>query len=96
MRETSLLSEKYSLFEENSDLPAGSYRSHVAIGLILVSSEATGWLCDYQFVYWEMWKQFLLGYLTQRHCVQFPDCCLCYITVNTLYMKGIYVMLKEM
>lgn len=46
--------EKCPLFDENSDLPAGSYRSLVAIGLIMVSSEATGWLCDYQFVNWEM------------------------------------------
>lgn len=32
-------------------------------------------------------SQLLLGYFAQKHCVQFPDCCLCYITVNTLYMK---------
>lgn len=45
---------KTSSLSENSDLPAGSYRSHVATGLIMVSNEATGWLGDDQFVYWEM------------------------------------------
>lgn len=34
--------------EISSDLPAGSYRSCVANGLILVSSEAAGWLSDYE------------------------------------------------
>lgn len=34
--------------EISSDLPAGSFRSCVANGLILVSSEAAGWLSDYE------------------------------------------------
>ena len=40
-------------------------------------------------------SQLLLGHFTLKHCVQFSDCSLCYISVNTLYM-GICVMLRDM
>lgn len=38
------------------DLPAGSYRSYVANGQILVSIWATGWLCISETVYWNLVK----------------------------------------